>query len=158
MPRYRCLCLSVVFFLGACVTSLDQSNWSESMRRELLDQGISRTFPASLEKTLQAAEDALVVVGLRQRWECAAPDYQHNEVTPRCAERAVTKVGDHTFIIVGLNAGRAWNGVQVRVVMDEFVANQTTVRVLSKYRMETIVGGRGDYSGSILNEIARTLR
>ena len=41
--------------------------------------------------------------------------------------------------------------------MEELAANRTTVRVVSKYRMETIVGGRGDYSESILNEIARTL-
>ena len=156
MLRYRCLWFSVVFSLVACATSLDQSNWSESMRREPLDQGVSRTFPASLERTLQAAEDALAAVGLRQARDCAPSDARHPE--PSCTERAVTKVGDHTSIIVGFNTGNSWSGVQVRVVMDELTANQTTVRVLSKYRMETIVGKRGDYSGSILEEMARTLK
>jgi hypothetical protein len=128
------------------------------MRREPMDQGVSRTFPANLDKTVQAAENALVAVGLRQGRDCQAPDHQHDEVMPRCTERAVTKVGDHTSFIVGFDTGRAWNGVQVRVVMEESTANRTTVRVVSKYRMETIVGGRGDYSEGILNELARTLR
>ena len=156
MPRYQTLCLSLVCFLMACATSLDQSKWSESMRREPLDQGSSRAFPANLDSTLQAAEDALATVGLRQGRDCPPSDAQHPE--PRCTERAVTRVGDHTSIIIGFNEGRAWNGVQVRVVMEELATNQITVRVLSKYRMETMVGGKGDYSESILNEIARTLR
>jgi hypothetical protein len=77
---------------------------------------------------------------------------------PSCTERAVTRVSDHTSIIPAFNEGRYWNGVQVRVVMEELTANQTTVHVLSKYRTETKVGGKGDYSASILDEIARTLR
>lgn len=101
MPGYRCHRL-LVFFLTACATSLDQSNWAASMQREPLDQGISRTFPTSLEVTLRAAEDALPVAGLVQALDCAAADYQHGEVTPRCTERAVTRIGDHIVVIRGL--------------------------------------------------------
>lgn len=147
----------VAFLLAACVTSADQSRWSDSMRREPLDGGISRTFPASLDETLRAAEDAFVAVGLRQGQDCAAPDRRSGEVTPRCTERAVTTVGDRARSIVGYNQGRAWNGVQVRIVVHQAAATQTTVWVISKYRMDTIVGGRGDYSERILSEIARTL-
>lgn len=37
---------ALICFLMGCATSLDQTNWSESMRREPLDQGSSRAFPA----------------------------------------------------------------------------------------------------------------
>lgn len=70
----------------------------------------------------------------------------------------VTKVDDHTLVIGATKGERAWSGGQVRVVVQQTAPNQTTVYVISKYRTETIVGRRGDYSGTILNEIARRLK
>ena len=76
-------CLFLVLAVSACVTSLDQSNWSDSLRLEPLGKGITRTFTADLDKTLQAAEEALVTAGLRQGLDCPDSMNRHLEVGER---------------------------------------------------------------------------
>lgn len=151
------LCVSLGLTVSACVTSLDQQHWDESLRGVPLVAGTARMFNADSHSTLRAVEDAIVAADLRQARDCPAPDYKNHEVMPRCTERAVARVDDHTSVIYARGRERGWNGKQVRVVIKERAPNQTIVSVVSKYRTETITGRPGDYSATILNEVARTL-
>lgn len=163
MPARRyfgIICLFLPLAVSACVTALDQSKWSDSLRLEPLGNGITRTFTADLDNTLQAAEEALVTAGLRQFLDCPDSVNRHLEVGERvhCIGPFVNKVDDHTLVIGATKGEREWSGEQIRVVVQQTAPNQTTVYVISKYRTETIVGRRGDYAETILNEIARRLK
>lgn len=88
---------------------------------------------------LKAARDATVASGL------------HLE--------SVDKVDDHTWTILAKKDASTWSwGELVRVVIQQTSADTTTVRVISKKRMATNVGARGDYSQAIFNDMELKLK
>lgn len=114
------------------------------------DQGVARTYAADYSKTLLAAEEALDKAGLRwnalNRYGIIFADLPHRP----------GETDDEIWSLYATPKGeRAWSGDQVRVVVQQTAPMQTTVRVISKHRMETLVGRKGDYSGAILDEIGR---
>jgi hypothetical protein len=123
--------------LIACFSSSDQQRWDQSMRSEPFANGVSRTYPAGFARTIQAAENALVAAGLNQERNC--PDIDTVTREPHCVGLLINPVDD-------------------RVLIQRLGPELTTVRVISKYREQTILGRRGDYSGTILDEIARNLK
>ena len=156
--------LFAILFL-ACATSGDQARWAASMQAAPFDEGVARTYTADFVKTLHAAENALQAAGLSQGRDC--PDSVNATLKVgehiHCIGPKIDKIDDHTSVIGatrlrGTGSKQWWSGEQVRIVVQESGPNQTTVRVLSKYQTETIVGRPGDYSGAILDEIARELK
>jgi hypothetical protein len=100
---------------------------------------VTRTFAGDYDKTLTAAREAVVDAGL------------HLE--------SIDKVDDHTWSLIGKKDASAWSaGELVRVVVQQTAPNETAVRVISKKRMATNVGARGDYSAAILNDIELKLK
>jgi hypothetical protein len=129
----RKLCYAVLVGLVAgCATT-------SGLKSEPLDQGVTRVFTGDYDTILKIAREATVAAGL------------HLE--------SVDKIDDRTWALVGKKDASAWSwGELVRVVVQETAPNQTTVRVISKKRMATNVGARGDYSQTILNDIELKLK
>ena len=152
--------LTIGFVMGsvliACFSSSDQQRWDQSMRSEPLANGVSRTYSADFGRTLQAAEDALVTAGLTQERNCSGIDPMTRE--PHCTGLLINPVDDHTSYLYAIKGNHGWNGEQVRVLIQRLGPELTTVRVISKYREQTVLGRSGDYSGTILDEIARKLK
>jgi hypothetical protein len=142
--------------LIACFSSSDQQRWDQSMRSESFANGVSRTYPAGFARTIQAAENALVAAGLNQERNC--PDIDTVTREPHCVGLLINPVDDHTSYLYAIKGNHGWNGEQVRVLIQRLGPELTTVRVISKYREQTILGRRGDYSRTILDEIARNLK
>ena len=160
--------LLITLGLLACATSADQGRWADSMRTAPLNDGVSHTFSADYAKTLSAAENALQTAGLSQYQDCPYGLDQNLKAGEhvRCIGLSVNKVDtvdDHTAILFankyrGSGDTRWWNGDQARVLIQEVAPNQTTVRVLSKFRTKSIVDRPGDYSGPIFKEMERRLK
>lgn len=124
--------LALVILASACATT-------GGLKQEPLDQGVSRTFTGNYDTILKAARDATVAAGL------------HLE--------SVDKVDDHTWTLVGKKDASAWSwGELVRVVVQQTAADTTTVRIISKKRMATNVGARGDYSQTIFSDMELKLK
>lgn len=124
--------LIACFIVAGCATT-------GALKQEPLDQGVSRTFTGNFDTILKAARDATVSAGL------------HLE--------SVDKIDAHTWSLVGKKDASAWSwGELVRVVVQETSPNSTAVRVISKKRMATNVGARGDYSQAILNDMELKLK
>ena len=126
-----------------------------------MEEGVTRPFAADFERTLKAAERALAAAGFRQAQDCPGPTA--GDPLPPCAGPQVTRVDDRTSYVYGTKAAgteghRYWSGEHVRIVVARSGQNQTTARVISKYREQSIVGRDGDYSGIILDAISRGLR
>jgi hypothetical protein len=118
--------------LVACATS-------GALKRESLDQGVSRTFTGNYDTILKAARDATVAAGL------------HLE--------SVDKIDDHTWSILGKKDASLWSmGELVRVVVQQTAPDTTAVRIISKKRVATNVAARGDYSQAILNDMELKLK
>lgn len=159
--RASACCLALVLASTACPTSLDQSNWSASMDHAPISDGVTRSFAADFDRTLQAAQRALAAAGFLQTQDCPAPTADEHK--PPCSGLHVTRVDDRISYLSGLkyagtNGHRFWNGEHVRIVVERTGPNQSTVRVISKYREETIVGRTGDYSTIILDGMSRDLK
>lgn len=154
-------CLALVFALTACRTSLDESNWAASMQHAPMNEGVTRTFAADFDRTLQAAQRALGAAGFDQAQDCPGPTAY--DPRPPCVRPQVTRVDDHTSYIYGTKGAgtkghRYWSGEHVRIVVEKTGPNQSTVRVISKYQEQTIVGRKGDYSGVILQGMSQALK
>jgi hypothetical protein len=141
--------------LSACATSADMSNWFNAMVIAPRSEGVARTYPASYERTLKAAKQALLEHAELRHSELNRSGLIFKDL-PRMSDYPI----DTTIwaLYANTDTGRGWNGSQVRIVMDSIGPNQTTVRVLSKFRTAAVVGRRGDYSGVILDEIDRLLK
>lgn len=132
MKRIALLVCAAAVSMSGCATT-------GALKQEPLDQGVARVFAGSYDTILKAARDAVVASGL------------HIE--------AVDKIDDHTWSIVGKKDASAWSwGELVRVVVQQASPDSTAVRVVSKKRMATNVGARGDYSQAILNDIELKLK
>jgi hypothetical protein len=151
--------------LAACATSLDQAHWGASLRSAPLTEGVARTFSADLATTLRAAQQAVLATDLIPDRDC--PDSINHDLKVgehvRCLGPRSTRIDDHAamFVAVKLRGSgnhQWWNGDQVRIVVQEAAPGQTTVRVLSQFRTQTLVGRRGDYSAAIFDGIARQLK
>jgi hypothetical protein len=129
----------MTFLVCAAAVSMVACATTGALKQEPLDQGVVRIFAGSYDTILKAARDAVVASGL------------HLE--------SVDKVDDHTWSIVGKKDGSTWSwGELVRVVVQQTAPDSTAVRVISKKRMATNVGARGDYSQAILNDIELKLK
>jgi hypothetical protein len=123
----------------ALVGALTSCATTGGLKQEPLDQGVSRAFTGNYDTILKAARDATVAAGL------------HLE--------SVDKVDEHTWTLVGKKDASAWSwGELVRVVIQQTGPDTTTVRIISKKRMATNVGARGDYSQAILNDMELKLK
>ena len=126
------VCFLSLLALTACATT-------GGLKQEPLDQGVTRTFAGNYDTILKAARDATVATGL------------HLE--------SVDKVDDRTWTLVGKKDASAWSwGEMVRVVVQQTAPDSTTVRVISKKRMATNVGARGDYSQAIFADMELKLK
>jgi hypothetical protein len=129
MKAARFLVLTV--FL-ACATS-------GGLKQEPLTAGETQKFVGNYDTILKAARDATVASGL------------HLE--------SVEKVDDHTWTILGKKDASAWSwGEIVRVVIQQVSPDTTSVRIISKKRMATNVGARGDYSQAIFSDMELKLK
>ena len=123
---------SLLMVSTACATT-------GGLKQEPLDQGVTRTFGGNYDTILKAARDATVASGL------------HLE--------SVDKVDDRTWTLVGKKDASAWSwGELVRVVVQQTAPDSTTVRIISKKRMATNVGARGDYSQAIFADMELKLK
>lgn len=159
--RASTCCLALVLALTACRTSLDESNWAASMDHAPISDGVTRSFAADFDRTLQAAQRALAAAGFLQTQDCPGPNAF--DPKPPCIGRHVTRVDDRTSYVSGLKyAGtkghRYWNGEHVRIAVERTGPSQSTVRVISKYHERTIVGRKGDYSRIILDAMSKDLK
>jgi hypothetical protein len=151
--------------LAACVTSLDLAHWDASLRSAPLTDGVARTFSAGFATTLRAAQQAVLATNLVPDQDC--PDSINHDLKVgdhnRCLGPTSTRIDDHTAMfnavkLRGSGDHQFWNGDQVRIVVQEASPGQTTVRVLSRFRTQTIVGRSGDYSAAIFDDIIRQLK
>jgi hypothetical protein len=149
--------------LAACATSADQAHWDASLRSAPVTEGVARTFSADLATTLRAAQQAVLTTDLEPDRDC--PDSINHDLIVgehnRCLGPTSTRIDDHTAVFNAMKLrgeGQWWNGEQVRIVVQEAAPGQTTVRVLSRFRTQTIVGRRGDYSAAIFDQISRQLK
>jgi len=109
------------------------------LQQEPLDQGASHSFVGNYDTILKAARDATVAAGL------------HLE--------SVDKVSDKTWTLLAKKDASAWSwGELVRVVVEQSAGDTTNVRIISKKRMATNVGARGDYSQAIFNDMELKLK
>lgn len=110
-----------------------------SMREAPLSEGVPRIFNAEFNRVLQASQESVVETGLN-----IEDAYQ---------------VNDRTWIIIAKKPTSAWSwGELVRIVVEKNNESKTTVRVLTKRKLATNVTAKGDYSNSILSNIALKLQ
>lgn len=121
----------LVFSMGCATT--------DSLRNSSISEGVPRTFNTEFERVLKASRESVVEVGLN-----IEDAYQAN---------------DHTWVILAKKPTSAWSwGELVRVVVEKNNENETIVRVLTKRKLATNVTAKGDYSNSILSNIALKLQ
>jgi hypothetical protein len=155
----------VAIVLAACATSADQAHWDASLRSAPVTEGVARTFSADLATTLRAAQQAVLATDLEPDRDC--PDSINHDLKvgehTRCLGPTSTRIDDHVAMFNAMKFRGSgdqhwWNGDQVRIVVQEATPGQTTVRVLSRFRTQTIFGRRGDYSAAIFDQISRQLK
>ena len=150
--------------LSACASSADMSNWFNAMASAPRSEGVARTYRASYESTLKAARQALLEHAELRYSELNRSGVVFRDLLRFNAENGVARASGYAVdttiwsLYANTDIGRGWNGSQVRVVVDSIGVNQTTVRVLSKFRTASVVGRRGDYSEVILDAIDRLLK
>ena len=110
------------------------------MRSEPLDQGVSRSYSASLKVAVDAARSAMIGAGI--------------------GIEEVKEVDANTWMILGKKGTSAWSwGELVRVVVQEQAADSTVaVRIITKRRLATNITAKGDWSDSILDQIDLQLK
>jgi hypothetical protein len=109
------------------------------MKNAPLEAGVAREFPGSYEAIVRAARDATVQAGL--------------------AIDSFTDVDSSTAMIVAKKGSSLFSyGELVRVVVQRTGQNRTAVRVYTKRKLATNVTAKGDYSETIFENIALSLR
>jgi hypothetical protein len=108
------------------------------LRQEPLNAGVQRSFAAPLLRTVNAARTAMAGAGIT-------------------IEEA-TQVAPNAWMIMGKKgvSGFSW-GELVRVVVEESPPGQCAVRVISKRKVATNITAAGDWSRSLLDQIALSL-
>ena len=108
------------------------------LKQEPLNAGVQRTYAAPLLRTVNAARTAMGGAGIT-------------------IEEA-TQIAPNAWMIMGKKgvSGFSW-GELVRVVVEENPPGQSAVRIISKRRVATNITATGDWSRSLLDQIALTL-
>ncbi len=110
-----------------------------SIQREPLHTGKERRFQADFNKTLDAAQEAMIASGLQIE--------------------SSTKIDADSYMLVGKKSGSLWSwGELVRVVVIKEDAQTTVVRVITKRRVSANITAKGDYSEAIFSNIELKLR
>jgi len=168
ISKVKRISCAVAIFAVACVTwtSADQAHWAGSLRSAPLAEGIAQTFSSDLATTVRAAQQAVLAIGLEPDRDC--PEWLNRGFKNvgegvRCLGPTFTRIDEHTAVFDAMKFGgsgtKRWcNGDQVRVLVQELVPGQSTVRILSKFRTHTIVGRSGDYSSAIFDQVSRQLK
>ena len=161
----RILCALAVLVVACVNWNLEEAHWDASLRSAPLTQGVARTFSADLATTVRAAQQAVIALGFEPDMDC--PDSINRGIKNvgervRCLGPRFTRIDEHTAVFNamkfrGTGDQHWWNGEQVRILVQEVVPGQSTVRVLSRFRTQTIVGRRGDYSSAIFERLSDQL-
>ena len=129
--RFFSIMILLVYLIGCASTT--------SIQSEPLQAGKERRFQANLDKTLEAAHEAMVESGLR---------IESN-----------TKIDANSYMLIGKRGTSlfSWGGI-VRVVVPKEEANAALVRVITKRKLSANITAKGDYSEEIFSNIELKLR
>ena len=110
-----------------------------TMRNASLDECIPKTFAASFDRVLKAAQEAVTQAGLEVE--------------------EVTQLDDQTWIIIGNKGMSGWTwGERVRVTVQEKSKSETLICVLTKRKNPLNITANWDYSQEIFSNINLILK
>lgn len=130
--RIRCSALIAVIGVMGCATI-------GGLKDEPLTEGTSRPFAAEFEELVKVVPEVFDSLGL-----------ELTESYP---------VNDEAWMFLGEKPASLFSyGAVLRVVVERLGEHQTAVRIVSKRRVGTAFGNKGDYSKDIFEAVANHLK